>query len=70
VSGNKFSFSLTITMGPRTLEATYTGTVEGNEMTGTVSMGPFSADFTGTRPERARARPPSGWRADQPGGRR
>ncbi|MDA2914506.1 amidohydrolase family protein, partial [Acidobacteriia bacterium AH_259_A11_L15] len=70
VSGNKFSFTLTITMGPRTLEATYTGTVEGNEMSGTVSMGPFSADFTGTRPERARARPHSGWRTEQPGGRR
>ncbi|MFQ5778434.1 MAG: hypothetical protein ACE5IP_10560, partial [Terriglobia bacterium] len=51
VSGNKFSFTLTITMGPRTVEATYTGTVEGNEMSGTVSMGPFSTDFTGTRPE-------------------
>lgn len=51
VSGSKFSFTLSITMGPRTMEATYTGTVEGNKMTGSVSMGPMSIQFTGTRPE-------------------
>lgn len=51
VSGKKFSFTVTLTMGPRTIEATYTGTVEGNEMTGTLSMGRRSSDFTGTRPE-------------------
>lgn len=49
VSGNKFSF--TLTMGPRTAEATYTGTVEGNQLSGTVSVGGFSADFTGTKPQ-------------------
>ncbi len=42
-----------MTMGGRTIEASYTGTVEGNEMSGTLSMGPFTADFTGTRPERS-----------------
>lgn len=51
VSGKKFSFTVTLTMGLRTLEATYTGTVEGNQMTGTLSMGRRSSDFTGTRPE-------------------
>ncbi|MFQ5927821.1 MAG: amidohydrolase family protein [Terriglobia bacterium] len=51
VSGNKFSFTVSITMGPRTLEVTYTGTVEGNRMSGTVSIGPMTAEFTGTRPE-------------------
>ena len=51
VSGNKFSFTISITMGPRTLEATYNGTVEGNKITGTVSFGPATIDFTGTRPE-------------------
>lgn len=50
VSGNKFSFTLSITMGPRTVEATYTGTVEGNQMKGTASFGPVSVEFTGTRP--------------------
>ncbi len=51
VSGNKFSFTISITMGPRTIEATYNGTVEGNKITGTVSFGPATIDFTGTRPE-------------------
>jgi hypothetical protein len=51
VSGNKFSFTVSITAGPRTFEATYTGTVEGNKMTGSVGMGPMSIQFTGTRPE-------------------
>ena len=51
VSSKKFSFTVTLTMGPRTIEATYTGTVEGNEMSGTLSMGRRSSDFTGTRPE-------------------
>ncbi len=51
VSGKKFSFTVTLTMGPRTIEATYTGTVEGNQVTGTLSMGRRSSDFTGTRPE-------------------
>ncbi len=51
VSGNKFSFTVSISAGPRTFEATYTGTVEGNKMTGSVGMGPMSIQFTGTRPE-------------------
>ncbi len=51
VSGNKFSFTVSVSMGPRTFEATYTGTVEGNKMTGSASMGPMSIQFTGTRPE-------------------
>jgi imidazolonepropionase-like amidohydrolase len=51
VSGNKFSFTVSIAAGPRTFEATYTGTVEGNKMTGSVGMGPMSIQFTGTRPE-------------------
>ena len=50
VSGNKFSFTLSLPLGPRTVEATYTGTVEGNSMSGTVTIGPLSTDFTGTRP--------------------
>jgi hypothetical protein len=53
VSGNKFSFTISFTVGTRTVEATYTGTVEGNHMSGTVAVGTFSTDFTGTRPEDA-----------------
>ncbi len=51
VSGNKFSFTVSVSMGPRTVEVVYTGTVEGNNMTGSASMGPMSIQFTGTRPE-------------------
>lgn len=51
VSGNKFSFTLTFTMGARTIEATYSGTLEGNKISGTVSAGPRTSEFTGTRPE-------------------
>lgn len=50
VSGNQFSFTVILTMGPRTVEATYTGTVEGNRMRGTLTIGSQSVDFTGTRP--------------------
>jgi len=52
VSGNKFSFTLTFTMGARTLEATYSGTLEGSKISGTVSAGPRTMDFTGARPEK------------------
>lgn len=49
VSGNQFSFTLSIAMGPRTVEATYSGTVEGDQMTGTARLGPVAAEFTGKR---------------------
>lgn len=55
VSGNKFNFVVSFTMGPRTIEATYSGTVEGNKMTGTIAIGPSSTQFTGTRPGGASA---------------
>jgi len=51
VSGAKFSFTVSVAAGPRTLEFTYNGTAEGNKMTGTVSAGPVTLDFTGQRPE-------------------
>ncbi|HSC77920.1 MAG TPA: hypothetical protein VLB32_05095, partial [Candidatus Acidoferrales bacterium] len=51
VSGDKFSFTVSITMGPHTVEVTYSGSVEANKMTGSVSFGPATIDFTGTRPE-------------------
>lgn len=50
VSGEKFRFTATLAMGPRTMEVTYTGTFEGDEMEGTASAGGrFSMDFRGTR---------------------
>lgn len=50
LSGNRFSFTISISMGPQQVEATFSGTVEGNRMSGTVSFGGFTAEFTGTRP--------------------
>ncbi|MDX1623197.1 MAG: amidohydrolase family protein [Gemmatimonadota bacterium] len=50
VSGESFRWTTTITMGPSTVEATFSGTFEGDEMEGTVSIGGrFSVDFTGER---------------------
>ncbi len=52
VSGAKFSFTVIVSRGGRTFEATYIGTVEGNTMSGTVTLGTTTADFTGARPEK------------------
>ncbi|MBI2956463.1 MAG: amidohydrolase family protein [Acidobacteria bacterium] len=49
VSGNKFSFTVRFSVGPRTLEATYSGTVEGDKMTGSVTVARQTVEFTGTR---------------------
>jgi len=49
VSGHDFSFTVAMSMGGRSMEAVYTGTVEGEEMEGNVSMGRFSQEFTGTK---------------------
>jgi len=53
VSGNKFSFTVTFTMRGRPTDATYSGTVEGNRMTGTVSVGRATTEFTGIRPDKS-----------------
>ncbi len=50
LSGNRFSFTISLSMGPQQVVATFSGTLEGNRLTGTVSFGAFAADFTGTRP--------------------
>lgn len=50
VSGNRFSFTVAMTMpGGRSMEAVYSGTVEGDEMEGTVSFGRFANEFKGTK---------------------
>ncbi|UCC74648.1 MAG: amidohydrolase family protein [Gemmatimonadota bacterium] len=49
VSGNRFSFTVAMTMGGRSMEAGYTGTVEGDEMEGSVSYGRFSVEFNGAK---------------------
>ncbi|MGH7542109.1 MAG: amidohydrolase family protein [Gemmatimonadota bacterium] len=51
VSGSRFHFRATTSQGGRSFEVTYTGTLEDEELRGTVSFGGrFSTDFTGTRP--------------------
>jgi len=49
VSENKFSFTMIRSTGSRAMETTYTGTVEGDRMTGSVRLGTFSIEFSGTR---------------------
>jgi imidazolonepropionase-like amidohydrolase len=49
VSGERFSFTVAMTMGQRWMEAVYTGTVEGDEIEGTVSFGRSPSEFRGTR---------------------
>lgn len=51
VSGNQFSITVSASMPGRTVEIIYTGTVEGDSIEGTASIGGrFTQDFTGTRP--------------------
>jgi imidazolonepropionase-like amidohydrolase len=49
VSGNQFSFTLSLALGGNPIEATFSGTLEGEQMKGTASGGGMSVDFTGSR---------------------
>ncbi|HVS64484.1 MAG TPA: amidohydrolase family protein [Thermoanaerobaculia bacterium] len=55
VAGATLTLELSIPAGPRTTTATYTGTVEGESVSGSVSMGPMSGEFSGTRTVQAEA---------------
>ena len=50
VSGNQFSFTLSLTLGGNPTEVIFSGTLEGEQMKGTASGGGVSVDFTGGRP--------------------
>jgi hypothetical protein len=50
VSANKFSFTVILNRGGGAVEATYTGTIENDQMKGSVSLGSFTVDFTGMKP--------------------
>jgi hypothetical protein len=52
LSAEKFSFTFSVSMGgPTPTDVTFSGTLEGNTVKGTLSAGPdFSTEFTGTRP--------------------
>lgn len=52
VDGNAITFSFTANMGGQSIPATYTATVEGDEMSGDLTLaGQAAASFTATRAE-------------------
>ncbi len=52
ISGKKLTFSVTLTIEGTTIEPSFSGTVEGNTMSGTVNVpGQGALEFTGTRPQ-------------------
>jgi imidazolonepropionase-like amidohydrolase len=50
VSGNKFSFTISLAIGGNPMDVTFSGTLEGEQMKGTASGGGISVDFTGVPP--------------------
>jgi len=50
LAGNRFNLTVTITRGGQSTDAVLSGTLEGNTIKGTVSFGPVSIEFSGTRP--------------------
>ncbi len=55
LSGNSFSFTISLDAGNGPQEVTFSGTLEGNNLKGNINTTGFSTDFTATRPEGARA---------------
>jgi hypothetical protein len=53
VSGNQFSFTLSLTLGGNPTDVIFSGTLEAEQMKGTASGGGMSVDFTGARPSSA-----------------
>ena len=50
VSGNQFSFTLSVSLAGNPTDVIFSGTLEGEQMKGTASGGGVSVDFTGSRP--------------------
>lgn len=50
ITGNRFTFTITLDIGNGPQEFTFSGTAEGNSIKGTVSFGETALEFTGTRP--------------------
>jgi imidazolonepropionase-like amidohydrolase len=50
VSGNKFNFVFTMSVGGPPQELSCSGTMEGNTIKGTITVGGQAIEFTGTRP--------------------
>jgi hypothetical protein len=53
VSGNQFSFTLSLSLEGNPTDVVFSGTLEGEQMKGTASGGGMSVDFTGSRPSSA-----------------
>ncbi len=59
-SSGDIRFTVPVTIGGQTTEATFTGAITGNEMRGTVQIvGRSPGSFTGTRPDAGGATPPA-----------
>ncbi len=55
VSGRRISFSSATTVGGQSMDANYTGVIDGdNRMEGTITVGEFTTPFSGSRPAAAR----------------
>ncbi|MBL8149217.1 MAG: amidohydrolase family protein [Blastocatellia bacterium] len=52
VSGNKFNFTVDITINSRNIEVKASGVLENNQMKGTFSFGSANAEFTGIKPDK------------------
>jgi imidazolonepropionase-like amidohydrolase len=51
VTGSRFTFSaLVVHEGNAPMDVVFTGTIDGNRLTGTLKAGDFTSDFTATRP--------------------
>jgi imidazolonepropionase-like amidohydrolase len=50
LTGASFTFSTTITVDGRPIAITFSGTLDGNSIKGTMTTSSFTGDFTGTRP--------------------
>lgn len=50
LSGDRFSFTISLPLGPSPVSVTFSGTLEGNMLKGSISVSEFTIDFTGTRP--------------------
>jgi imidazolonepropionase-like amidohydrolase len=50
VSGNQFSFTLSLSLEGNPTDVIFSGTLEGEQMKGSASGGGMSVDFTGSRP--------------------
>ncbi|HYA95020.1 MAG TPA: hypothetical protein VEC95_02000, partial [Terriglobales bacterium] len=53
LSGNAFSITITVDAGEGANDYTFSGTLEGDAIKGSINGPDFSAEFTGTRPSGA-----------------